>query len=64
VDLVFTCIWAPDILENNPNINRIYDMHALCTDPDYRGRGIAKNLIQVAWKVKMDSFIDINPPII
>jgi len=51
MDIYFEIMWAPNLIRDREDINRIYDMHALCTLPAYRGRGIAKNLILVAWKV-------------
>jgi len=51
MDIIFDVMWGPDLIRDREDINRIYDMHALCTDPTYRGKGIAKNLINIAWKV-------------
>jgi len=49
---VYNVFWPPDIFEANPDLNKIYDMIALSTLSNYRGRGIAKKLVLNAWEVK------------
>ena len=40
-----------DIFEKHPDRVQMYDMFALSTLPEYRGRGIATKLVQEAFKV-------------
>ena len=41
-----------DIFRDFPEVNKIYDMFTLACHPDYRGRGIATELVRQALKVK------------
>ena len=37
-----------DVFQRYPEVTKIYDMFALATLPNYRGRGLATNLVQQA----------------
>jgi GNAT superfamily N-acetyltransferase len=41
-----------DIFDQFPNSGKMYDMHVLACHPDYRGRGIATQLIHQALQVR------------
>ena len=41
-------MWPGDVFSKYPSVNNIYDMFALATLPDYRGRGLATKLVQQA----------------
>jgi hypothetical protein len=41
-----------DIFEKFPEATKLYDMHALGCHPDYRGRGIATELIHQGFQVR------------
>jgi len=43
--------WPLDVFNLHPEDNKIYDMFALCVHPDFRGKGIAKQLVVQAFKV-------------
>ncbi len=38
-------MYPGDIFEAHPNDTRYYEMFALATSPEYRGKGIGKNLV-------------------
>ena len=42
---------SSDVFTANPDVTKIYDMFALATLPDYRGRGLATKMVQQALKV-------------
>jgi hypothetical protein len=42
-----------DIFEKFPEAIKMYDMHALGCHPDYRGRGIATELIRQGFQVRI-----------
>ncbi len=44
-------LWPPDIFHKYPGHSKIFDFFALGTLPEYRGRGIAKELVNQALKV-------------
>ena len=48
-------IFLADILRDYPDVNKIYDMFTLACHPDYRGRGIATELVRQALKVKLST---------
>ena len=43
--------YAGDIFEAHPDVRKIYEMFAMATHPEYRGRGIAGQLVEQALKV-------------
>ena len=45
-------IWLPDVFQKYPETNRIFNFYALGTDPSYRGRGIATQLVKQAFEVR------------
>jgi len=51
MDVFVNCIWGPDLFEKYPKLNRIYEMFALATLPECRGRGIAKKMVLASWQV-------------
>ena len=38
---------SSDVFAANPDVTKIYDMFALATLPDYRGRGLGRNSIDI-----------------
>ena len=59
MDILDRTIHPKDVLEKYPESTKIYDMFALCTDPEYRGRGLGTNMIKEAWKVAKKANCDI-----
>ena len=41
-------MYPGDVFVSNPDVNKIYDMFALATRPDYRGQGVASKLVKHA----------------
>ncbi len=44
-------LWPPDVFRRYPGHEKVFDFFALGTRPEYRGRGIAKELVRQAIKV-------------
>ena len=44
-------LWPMDLFEMEPTAHALMDMYAMGVRPEYRGRGIAGQLIQQAFKV-------------
>ncbi len=57
VDQIASC---PEVFDNHPEVNKLYDMYALGTHRDYRGRGIGSELIRQAWKVQGTIFMTLS----
>lgn len=49
-----------DVFKKFPDLNKIYDMFTLACHPDYRGRGIATEMVQqskkVGWRFQLTFF--------
>ena len=52
IDIFVNCLWAPDVMAQRPEVNRVYEMFAMGVHPDYRSRGIAKNLVRESWEAR------------
>ena len=49
-------LWHPnDIFKQYPNVGKIFFFHALGVKPEYRKRGIAKQLVQKGFEVRNNS---------
>jgi ribosomal protein S18 acetylase RimI-like enzyme len=51
-------MWPGDIFAAHMDCKKIYDMYALGTHPDYRGRGLATKLVLESFKVAKKSDCD------
>ena len=47
-------------LENNVHFKDLYGIVMICVDPEYRGKGLAKKLIEKHWKNSSDKIVCLN----